>query len=103
MAEIHLNDIGTIFEVTLSDESAVVIDISGATTREIVFVPPSDSVNKKTKAAALTGDGTDGKMQYTTVAGDIDEQGAWQLQAHVVLPSGEWRSTVADFNVFPNL
>ena len=98
--EIHLNDIGTIFEVTVQDDG-VVVDISGATTKEIIFKKSRGEV--VTKPAVFTTDGVDGKMRYVAVAGDLDERGQWELQAHVVLASGEWRSDVDVFTVFPNL
>ena len=98
--EIHLNDIGTIFEITVQDDGAVV-DISGATTKEIIFKKSRGDV--VTKAAVFSSDGTDGRMKYVTVANDLDERGQWELQAHVVLASGDWRSDVDVFTVHPNL
>ncbi len=98
--EIHLNDIGTVFEVTVQDDG-VIVDISGATTKEIIFKKSRGEV--VTKSAAFTTDGVDGKMRYVAVAGDLDERGQWELQAHVVLVAGDWRSDVDVFTVFPNL
>jgi hypothetical protein len=99
--EIHLNDIGTIFEVTLQDDT-VAVDLSTATTLEMVFLKPSGT--KVTQTAALSGDGTDGKIRYVSVSGDLDETGVWDLQAHVVLDSdNEFRSSRSQFRVYPNL
>ena len=74
--EIHLNDIGTIFEVTVQDDG-VIVDISGATTKEIIFKKSRGEV--LTKAAVFSTDGVDGKMRYVAVAGDLDERGQWEL------------------------
>lgn len=98
--EIHNGDIGTIFEVTLKD-GTVLVDLSGATTKEILFLPPNKAL--KTKTAAFKTDGTDGIIQYTTLAADLDQAGKWKLQAHVVLPTGEWKSDIAEFRVHKNL
>ena len=98
--EIHLNDIGTVFEVVIVDAGAAV-DISGATTLELIFTPPTKP--KKVKVAALVSDGRDGKIEYVTVANDLDETGTWKIQAHVVLSNGAWRSEIGSFNVFGNL
>lgn len=98
--EIHYNDIGTIFRGTIQDGSSVV-DISGATTIQMLFNPPGGAT--RTKTATLTGDGTDGKMQYTTVDGDLNVLGVWQWQGQVVLPAGTWRTDVKTFVVHSNL
>ena len=59
--EIHMNDVGTKFLVTVTDGTTAV-DISSATTKQLIFQKPSGT--KLTKATAFTSDGTDGKMQY---------------------------------------
>ncbi len=98
--EIHLNDIGTIFEVTVMDGAAVV-DVSTATTKEFIFRKPD--LSTVTKAAAFSTNGVDGKLKYTFLSGDLDQTGVWFLQAHIVLPTGAWRSDQLSFSVFPNL
>ncbi len=98
--EIHVNDIGTVFEITLKD-CDVVVNISSATTKQIIFQKPDQSVIIKT--AQFTTDGTDGKIRYTTVDGDLDLQGPWKIQAKVVLPTGTWSSNVDKFKVWSNL
>ena len=98
--EAQLNDVGTIFEVTIVDGGKVV-DVSGAAVKEIVFKAPSAS--SVTKAAAFKSDGSDGVVQYVIAAGDLDEAGFWQIQARVVLATGDWRSAVAGFFVRANL
>lgn len=103
--EVHLGDIGTIFRVTINDcDSAGVqsaIDISAATTLQLIFKPPKGA--SVTKTAVFTTDGTNGQIQYVTVSGDINETGRWKLQAYIVLPSGSWRSDIGFFDVFENL
>ncbi len=99
--EVHQEDIGTIIEVTVKNGS-VVVDISAATTLSIFLKKPV-SATVLTKTGVLTTDGTDGKMQYTTISGDLDEEGVWQIQGYVVTAAGEWRTNIKDMSVFSNL
>ncbi len=108
-SEIHVGDIGTVFEVTLKDEgnSPEIVDISTATTKELLFKAPSGTT--LTKTAAFTTDGTDGKLEYTTTsATDLMMEGNWQIQAHIILGSAspkdaEWHSDIGSFRCHPNL
>ena len=102
--EVHFGDIGTIFRATINDCVNGVqspIDLSTVTTLQLIFKSPSGVV--KTKTAVFTTDGTDGQIQYVTIADDLDEVGNWKLQAYIVLPSGSWRSDIGTFRVYENL
>ena len=92
------DDAGTVIEVTITDAAGVVLDISDATTRELIFRRPYTTA-RAPKAATFTTEGTDGKIQYTTVVTDLDVPGTWEVQAHIITPSGNWRSTVKTFTV----
>lgn len=99
--EIHIADIGTIFEITLMDD-LVIVDISTATLMEIIFVKPDAS--KVTNIAALVTDGTDGKMKYTILVDtELDQTGSWKIQGRVVMPTGTWSSDIDKFKVYGNL
>lgn len=99
--EIHKDDIGTVFEVTIKDGSSA-IDISSATvTKEITFAPPEGAT--KVKSAVFKTDGTDGILKYTTIADDLDTAGKWELQAKVVITAGTWYSDIIKFEVKENL
>lgn len=102
--EVHYNDIGTVFEVTIKDcvsGTSTVLDVSGATTLELVFKSPSGT--STTKTASLVTDGTDGKIKYTSVDGDLNEVGTWRLQAKISIGGGVYRSDVGTFKVYENL
>jgi hypothetical protein len=102
--EVHYNDIGTAFIVTIKDcvsGTATVMDISTASTAELIFKSPSGVT--KTKTASFVTDGTDGKIQYGTIDGDLNEIGTWRLQSKIVLPGGTWRTDVGTFRVYENL
>jgi hypothetical protein len=99
--EIHVGDIGTAFEITLMD-CDVVVDISTASTKSIVFKKPNKAVVSQT--AAFKTDGTDGILQYLSQANDLDQKGTWSIQAIVEFPSGDkWSSDIAKFKVYENL
>ena len=97
---IRQDDYGTKFEVTINDENGVV-DVSGATTKNIRFEKPSGT--KITQAASFTNIGTDGKIEYTTVSGDLNEAGTWKIQAQISTADGDWKSNISAFEVIGNL
>lgn len=98
--EIHVNDIGTVFRVEIKNAAGAVVNISGATSKNIYFQKPDGTV--VTETASFTTDGTDGLIQYATLAADLDQVGLWNYQAKVVLSTGTWSSDVIYFDVFAN-
>ncbi len=98
--EIHVNDIGTVFRVEIKNASGAVVNISGATSKNIYFQKPDGTV--VTETGSFTTDGTDGLIQYTTLVTDLDQGGLWSYQAKVELASGTWSSDVIYFDVFAN-
>lgn len=98
--EIHVNDVGTKFLVTVTDGSSAV-DISSATTKQLIIKKPSGT--KLTKATAFTTDGTDGKMQYSITSDDLDEAGSYKLQGKVVISDGTFYTDIHTFKVHRNL
>lgn len=55
------------------------------------------------KAASFVSDGTDGKIKYTTIAADLNMQGAWTLQGVVIITAGTFHSDYSFIQVLPNL
>lgn len=99
--EIHVDDLGTKFIVTVKDGDSV-IDVSGATTKNIIFKKPSGT--KVTAAASFETDGTNGVISYITTGTELDEAGTYKIQAHVVLSAGnEFHSDISTFKVYRNL
>ena len=76
--EIHVDDVGTLFKVTIADCPSS-LDISSATTKTLKFKKPSGTV--LSKPGTFFTDGSDGILTYTSVSGDLDECGRWELQA----------------------
>lgn len=106
MAEtIQLGDIGTIFVITLKNGSDIA-PINAASVKNIIFRKPRVGTTPGevvTKTASFTTNGTDGKLQYVTVQGDLDIVGKWEIQAQVTLPGWEGHSAVGTFTVKSNL
>ena len=100
-SEVHKNDIGTIFRVTIIDENDTIVDVSSASTKRILFKKPNGTLLEKT--ATFYTNGTDGIIQYITITGDLDTVGVWQLQAYVVLSGNQYRSNITTFKVYRNL
>lgn len=98
--EIHKNDIGTIFEVTIMD-GVDVVDLTDAISMTIVFKKPLGEVTDN--AAVHSTDGTDGKMRYLTVLNSLDQVGTWKLQGNVEFSHGRWSSDILTFKVEENL
>lgn len=105
--EIHVDDLGTKFIVTVKDGDTA-IDVSGASTKNIIFKKPSGT--KVTAAASFETDGSNGVISYIVTGtedddlGVLDEAGTYKIQAHVVLSAGnEFRSDISTFKVYRNI
>lgn len=102
MAKIHLGDIGTVFELTVKDaDTKALVPIQTASVKQIIFKAPSGAT--KTTTAVFKTDGSDGVIQYTTIADDLDEEGAWELQGYVVTPTFTNHTSIDTFIVSGNL
>jgi hypothetical protein len=98
---IHVGDIGTIIELDITDTDGVAINVSSATVKYIYLKKPSGTKIKRD--AEFTNTGSDGKIQYTTISGDIDRAGEWQVEGYVELTDGKFFTTKDDFVVLPTL
>ena len=101
MATIFKGDWGTIFHITVLEtneaEQNVVMNISTATTKQILFTKPSGTL--LTKTAVFTTDGTNGQIQYVSIDGDLNEAGTWTWQGLLTFASGKWHTTTGSFSV----
>lgn len=98
--EIHEGDIGTIFTINLTD-CDVAVDLTGHTSLQIIFAKPDGT--SVTKTASDSGTPTDGIITYTTISGDLDQDGVWRIQAKVTIPAGTFSSDIEKFRVYPNI
>lgn len=98
--EIHVDDIGTKFTVTIKDGDTAV-DVSTASLITFMFRKPDDEII--TRNAEFTSDGTDGQVYYDTINGDLDEAGYYKLQIKVIFTNGVFYTNIHTFQVHCNL
>lgn len=99
-SEIHYGDIGVNFNITVMNGTAV-LDVSNADDIYIIFQKPDSSDLIKT--ASLITNGTDGNIRYTTVSGDLDQVGTWQIQAKVDFGASVFSTDIQKFKVYRNI
>lgn len=99
-ADAHYGDVGTAIIMTITVDD-VPLNVSTATGMHILLRKPDGTVVEKD--AIFVTDGTDGKIQYITLANDLNAVGKWKVQCHLTFPSGDWHSSVDDFQVDANL
>lgn len=83
---ISLGDIGTDFQITVT-EGGSAVDVSGASTLQIEFTKPDGTV--ETQTASLVNTGTDGLIRYITSSGDIDQAGTWSYRGKVTFSASQ--------------
>jgi hypothetical protein len=99
-ADIHVGDVGTVFEANLVDENGIAVDLSTATTKTLSFRKPDGSTVLKVGTTSATV----GRLEYAAIAGDLDQAGQWRVQADVIIPGvGEWHSDQTIFDLLRNL
>lgn len=94
-------DIGTQVVDTLIDQDGQIIDLAPTTVRQMIFRKTDGTI--LTKTASLLTDGSDGKLAYSMINGDLDQVGKWVQQSYIELPTGKWRGTLNPFTVYTNL
>jgi hypothetical protein len=100
MAEIHVGDVGTVFQITVNDQNGPV-DLTAVDAMYVLFKKPDDKFMQKTPVFVNTG--SDGQIKYVTQAGDLDQYGTWQIQARVVFGSDVYSTDIQRFKVQRNL
>lgn len=78
MATIYVGDTPT-FEVSITEDSAAV-DLSGASSVQLVFEKPSGEL--LTKTGAVAGDDSN-VISATLSAAEVDEAGLWHVQGKI--------------------
>ncbi len=99
-SEIHVNDIGTEFRITIKDDG-VVVNLTTASLLQIIFEKPDGSI--LTVSAAFYTDGSDGIIKYNAVSGDLDQAGLYKIQANIEIGSSRYKSSHSSFKVYCNI
>lgn len=98
-ATVHIGDTGTVLEVLVT-ENGVGMNLESATTKEFL-IERKDRTAYAVPANFVTS-GSDGKLTYT-FGDEFNVKGTWSVQAHVILPNGEWYSSKSTFQVDANI
>jgi len=99
LGTVRYNDIGLVIEVVVLDNNGPV-NLAFSSVKKIILGRPGSLV--KIRDAVFVTDGSDGKIKYVTVDGDLDAVGEWRLQAQVEVPAvGTFRTEVGTFFVEP--
>lgn len=77
------NAVDVQIEITVVEDTTAV-NISSASTKQYIIQKPSGTI--VTKEADFVNSGTDGKLKYITIAGDLDELGRYLVQVNLVVP-----------------
>lgn len=91
----------TRFEFEALDQDGAVVPLQLATTMDVIFQKADRTT--QTHAGAHVTDGSDGKFDYTTLTADLDQDGVWYKQIHVITPALELWGPATKFIVRRNL
>ena len=76
-----VGDFGLSIRITVADSKGEALPINLATAKEFEIEDPSRNIT--VVAAAFITDGTDGRLEYILVNGDLDEKGRWKVRAKI--------------------
>ena len=97
----QLGDVGVALVVQIVDPEGAIINISAATNMKIKVRMPDGT--SKNFTAVLYTNGSDGKMLYTTLAGDLGQAGTYAIQGKLSVGGGLKSSFVGTFDVLDNI
>lgn len=97
----QVGDVGVKIIVQVLDQEGEIIDIGGATGLKIKLQKPDGTSADKT--AVLLSDGSDGKMYYASVSGDLDQAGLFLVQGKITLGATPKSTRVATMTVALNV
>ncbi len=84
--EIYLNDIGVVFTFTFTRRGEAVNDLGAIVV--LKFKGPNNVVFERAKPPIVyPSDFTDGKAEYTSVDGDFNQVGLWEIEGDINIPS----------------
>lgn len=97
----QVGDVGTSINLTVHDQDGTIVNISSSSLTVISFRKPNGATTSR--VASFTTNGSDGQMRYITVNGDLDQEGLWEIQAVITMPTGKWYSEVKKVVIGPQI
>lgn len=99
---VQQSDVGVVIQVQFVNELGEAIDISSCVLKRIYCTKESGTTF--TWIPSFLTNGTDGKIVYTTMPGDLDEIGEYQIQGMYANTNGDtFRSGIGRLAVRPSL
>lgn len=98
--ELHVGDVGTVLRLSIKD-GRVALDCSTATLMRLIVVR-KDRTTFTENLSFLT-DGVDGKLVYTTKAGDLTVKGDYKIQVYLEFGANHWHTNEAVIPVAENI
>lgn len=98
---VQLGAVGVVFVVAAVDADGTAVDFSDATTKTIIFIPPLGTA--VTQTAIFTTTGSDGKIQYATIADDLNTLGEWSIQGRFQKTGLDVKTAIGTFMVRKNI
>lgn len=89
-----IDDFGIDIRLALTDDEGQPYDVTGVTTKQLIFTKPGGDILTKTAVQ----DGVN-VLAYTTEDGDIDEAGVWTVYARIAGTGYDIRTALASFEV----
>jgi len=91
--EVHIEDTGTVIRYTITDDD-VIVDIGPTLSRDLVIQNASPGT-RQVIAGSLFTDGTDGIVEFTSVAGTWDTAGISKEQVFLEFSATEaWHTDI---------
>lgn len=102
-AKIHVGNVGVAFQTTFVDENGTAIDISGASTKQIIASHPDRVTNVYWPGSFITN-GVDGGLQYVTnSSGDLPIGGDWRFQGFAIVGTNKWTTDITTVTIYSNV
>lgn len=101
--DLHVGDTGTELHMVITNKAnGKPVSLQTATEAFFKFKPPQAGSFQR-DAEVVTPPGTDGKLGYTFVTGDLAESGRWKIQAFVKDGAGQWHTDIEIIDVGENI
>ena len=98
---LHKGDIGTYFRWTVYENAPV--DVSAATKKQVKFIRPDGTQMTKTLVFSTKssdkGDGTDGRVEYVSITGDLNQIGTYRWALYFEMPGWSGNGLEGTFTV----
>jgi hypothetical protein len=100
MSSIQEGAIGVPITVTVvKADGTTPLDISGATVKKLRFIKPNGVLLEVDAVFPQGSTGSDGKLQYVSVASDLSPYGTWQASAYIVTPGINTPTQIGEFDI----